>query len=1107
LFNAALELTITARKAFLDQACAGNQTLRERVETLLATREQTLAPKSKPSSLRIDVSELAPAEGVGQTIGRYKLLEKLGEGGCGAVYVAEQTESVRRRVALKVIKLGMDTREVIARFEAERQALAMMDHPNIARVLDAGTTETGRPFFVMELVRGIRITDYCDRHQLTTRARLELFTKVCRAIQHAHQKGIIHRDIKPSNILVTAHDGIPVPKVIDFGIAKAIEGRLTDATVYTQFHHFIGTPAYMSPEQAEMSGLDIDTRSDIYSLGVMLYELLTGRTPFDATELMSLGVDAMRQTIREKEPSNPSHKLATLDAAELTRTAERRSSDAPRLIHAMRGDLDWIVMKCLEKDRSRRYETANSLAADITRHLNNEPVIARPPSAAYRLQKAFARYRVAFLAAATVFVALMLGIAASLWQAVRATRAEALASKRLKESEAISSFLTEVFQSPDPARDGRTVSVAETLDRAVQRLNTTLSNQPAQRAQLQATLGKTYVALGLPNDAIPLLKQVEAYYLSAAGSDARDSLAANRQLGVAYSEAGRYDEALPLQEATLARYRKLNGAESSEAISVMLDLANSSGLTGREQEALALREQALRLSRKVNGNNHPDTVRALHGLAISSPAPQALRLREEAYALSRKVNGPEHPSTFRAGLNLEISYSAQGRDQDILPLLEELVPLSSKLNGPDHRSTRRLLEKLERAYYAAGRWQDALQLKSDYARWNPKDLNTELLAVQAWFGRESDYASSCHRLLKFAEGTQVPTTAERAAKACLLLPTTDPSVLEPARALARRAVELGAEDQFMGWYQLALGMAEFRLGNYRVADQALGAAERTAPINSGYFRAMSLYHQGQAAEARRLFTATASQMRALPDDDQNPLASGASGDDIIIWLAYREGAALLGIESSGQPSVTAWVEGLRREAGDVPGDAVRSLHLALVYLWQGRDAEHETFCRKIFAAIAPSDDPAIYDRAAKAYLLRTNPEPDTLKLACDSARRTLDLAQAGDANMPWFQTVAGLAAFREGKFSQADTLLTEALANPIHENQRRLALAFRAMARSRDGRSEDAQADQMELAKLNLPLPQRTRMSAVVRDQDQLAARLAYKEAVSLFQGGSSLNR
>ena len=422
VFCQALEITDPQqRRQFLDQACGADKALRERVKSLLALSQPAVdfftecspalvAADADPAQVLSAAESAVEAEPLESSrIGPYKLLQKLGEGGCGVVYMAEQEQPIRRRVALKVIKLGMDTKNVIARFEAERQALALMDHPNIARVLDAGATETGRPYFVMELVYGVKITGYCDENRVSMGERLELFLQVCNAVQHAHQKGIIHRDLKPSNIMVTMRDGVPIPKVIDFGIAKATEQRLTDKTLFTSYAQLMGTPAYMSPEQMELSELSLDTRSDIYSLGVLLYELLTGRTPFDTTDLLKLGVDELRRTVREQEPLSPSAKLQTLNNEELTKTARRRHIEPPRLLSQLRGDLDWIVLKCLEKDRTRRYATANGLAMDIERYLNQETVLARPPSQVYRLQKFVRRNRVLFLFGAAAIAALLVG--------------------------------------------------------------------------------------------------------------------------------------------------------------------------------------------------------------------------------------------------------------------------------------------------------------------------------------------------------------------------------------------------------------------------------------------------------------------------------------------------------------------------------------------------------------------------------------------------------------------------------------------------------------------------------------------------------------------------
>ena len=770
-FNSALERPPAEREAYIAQVCGDDTVLTADVRGLLAAHERAGDFLKMEASLSPEVAEQVEAETArlkpeeeGERIGRYKLLQQIGEGGFGSVWMAEQMEPVTRRVALKIIKLGMDTREVIARFEAERQALAMMDHPNIAKVLDAGATDRGRPFFVMELVKGMPITKYCDEAQLGTRERLALFGDVCSAIQHAHQKGIIHRDIKPSNVMVTMHGDKAVVKVIDFGIAKAMQGKLTDKTLFTRFEQFIGTPVYMSPEQAAMSGLDIDTRSDIYALGILLYELLTGKPPFDAKSLASAGYEEMRRIIREVEPPKPSSRLSTMADEERTTLAKIRHIEPEKISRLVEPDLDWIVMKAIEKDRARRYETANGLAQDIQRFLSDEPVSASPPGAGYRFRK-FARRNRAALRVATGIVALLVAATfVSSWQAIRATRAEKLAGQRLTESEqarakaaasearalesereatanaaaeraaraeaeAISRFMTAVFQSPDPTRDGRMITLAETFDRAAMKLETELADQPARKAMLQAALGETYRSLGLARSAIPLQEKVRDYYVAVSGSEHPATLSAMGNLANSYLDADRLDEALKLREEVLALSRKILGPKHPNTLKSMSNLGTSYDTANRVGEALKLHEEVLALKREVLGPEDPDTLIAMGNLANSygnlGRRDEALKLSEEVLPLDRRVNGPEHPSTLKTMNNLANSYEKAGRHAEALKLREEVLSIRRRILGPEHPDTLSAMVNLTVSYDEARRWADSIKLGGELLSLRRKVLGVE----------------------------------------------------------------------------------------------------------------------------------------------------------------------------------------------------------------------------------------------------------------------------------------------------------------------------------------------------------------------------------------------
>jgi serine/threonine protein kinase/tetratricopeptide (TPR) repeat protein len=713
LFNEAKAKPAGAeRERFLGEACGGDERLKEQILSLLQAEAEDGDSDFLKNTVRISSAALV-TEKPGDRIGRYKLLQQLGEGGCGVVYMAEQEEPVRRRVALKVIKLGMDTKSVIARFEAERQALALMDHPNIAKVLDAGATETGRPFFVMELVRGIKITDYCDQNNLTTEQRLELFRQVCHAIQHAHQKGIIHRDLKPSNILVMLHDGVPVPKVIDFGIAKATsDQRLTNKTVFTAFEQFIGTPAYMSPEQAEMSGLDIDTRSDIYSLGVLLYELLTGRTPLDANELLRSGMDEMRRKIREDEPPRPSTCLSTLQAADLTTIAKHRQADAPKLIHLLRGDLDWIVMKCLEKDRTRRYETANGLAMDLQRHLDNEPVTARPPSTGYRFQKLVRRNKLAFTAVAGVVTALVLGAVVSTWQAVRATRAEREQARQRREAQtqaakatAISDLLQEMLRSANPdTLKGSEYTVRQLLDDFSAGLANHFEGQPEVEAAVRTTIGRAYHRLGFADKASAHLERALTLRRHIFGPQAEQVAETLKECAWSSFEQGQHAQAELHAREALEIYRK-RGISNQRVISILFPLQRTLIMETRFAEADTVTEEAFAIAGK-SGIESAELASMIHGLAdvrnSQSRYPEAESLARKALEMHGRLHGAEHPETAWALFTLGVSLRNQQKLTEAEAALRESVRIFSKYYSPGYKTVDFAMNELKAVLTAKG---------------------------------------------------------------------------------------------------------------------------------------------------------------------------------------------------------------------------------------------------------------------------------------------------------------------------------------------------------------------------------------------------------------------
>jgi eukaryotic-like serine/threonine-protein kinase len=896
LFLAALDLPDSSeRPAFLDRECGEDNELRQRLEALLAAHDQPASELERPIAASPEAvapplsDSDATADGSGPTpvarerrivvadqtvsfrpdnpptgslIGtivaeRYKIRQEIGEGGMGNVYLAEQLQPVRRQVALKLIKAGMDTRNVLARFESERQALALMDHPNIAKVLDAGTTDAGRPFFVMELVKGIPLTDYCDQHRLGLPERLDLFRQICSAVQHAHQKGIIHRDLKPTNILVESHDDKPVPKVIDFGLAKATGGmRLTEQSLFTAFGGVAGTPLYMAPEQASFNALDVDTRADVYALGVILYELLTGSTPIRREAFQNAALDEMLRVIREVEPPTPSSRLSTSDA--LPSLAANRHIEPSRLSRFVRGDLDWIAMKALAKERQRRYDSAIGLANDLERFTNHEPVVAGPPSSVYRFRKFVRRNRPQVVAASLILLTLVAGVVGTSLGLFEARKQQQIAEgeakekekarqqavKRLAQIEKTNEILGSIFKDLNPSHveEGDkplSAVLGERLDQATAQIEGEAIGDQTTVARMQITLGLSQLGLGYPEKAIDLFTKARAAFASQLGPDHPDTLNSMNLLAHGYQVNGQVDRALPLFEETLALRKSKLGLDHHSTLASLSNLANAYRAAYQYDRALPLLEESYRLTKAQLGPDHPDTLVRMNNLAIGYKGNQrdrAIALLEESLKLTKARFGPDHPNTLASMANLAGKLSVDGQHDRALSLFQETLALSKIRLGPDHPDTLNFMDKLA-TFYPAGRGRDrVLSLREEVlalskTRLGPYHVKTltrmRSLADAYEAVNQRDRALPLYEetlaLMKARLGpdhTDTLVTMTNLASAYQLAGQHDRSLPLLERALALKKAKLGPDHAltFGGMYLLARGY------------QAAGQHDRALPL-------------------------------------------------------------------------------------------------------------------------------------------------------------------------------------------------------------------------------------------------------------------------------------
>jgi eukaryotic-like serine/threonine-protein kinase len=954
-----------ARESFLRAACGDDEHLLAEIHSLLKAHAEaagflrTIPPDVEHRQEEGDPTQFSTGrEYPSQMIGRYKLLQMIGEGGFGSVWMAEQKEPVKRRVALKIIKLGMDTRQVVARFEAERQALAMMDHPNIARVLDAGATELGRPFFVMELVKGEPLTAYCDRHNYSILQRLDLFVQVCKAVQHAHQKGIIHRDLKPGNVLVATQDGAPHAKVIDFGIAKAISRQLTEKTLFTEHRQLIGTPEYMSPEQAEGS-LDIDTRTDVYSLGVLLYELLTGSTPFDNTSLRAAAYAEIQRIIREVEPPRPSTRLSQSQDT-LASIAARRHIEPRRLGTIIRGELDWIVMKCLEKDRQRRYETADSLALDIQRYLAGEAVTAAPPSRLYKIRKVVRKNKGPFAAAAIIALALVLGVVGTSWGMVSAVRQREIA-EQARRDEAQQRLLAQesehraVEAAALAEREAQRAEAEAALALAAQAREQARAQELEQVAEFQASqlrdIQTELMGGRLRND---ILSKRQAH-LESRGDDEEAIAAAMAALresltGVNFTNVALQTLDENIFERALAAIEEKFGDQLLIRARLLQTVAETLATLGLLQRATAPQVEALEIRRGVLGNEHPDTLLSLSFkgslLRHQGKIAEAEPYLREALQTRRRVLGDEHPDTLTSINQMGLLLREQGKLVEAEPYFREALEGRRRILGDEHSETHESLNNMGFVLHPQGRLAEAepyfREALEGYRRVLGDDHPSTLFSL-------NNMGALLHRQGKLAEAEPYLREALQARRR--VLGDEHPETLNSMNNMGALLHIQGKLAEAEPYYREALEGQRRLLGEEHPAT--LSSMNNMGALLSrlGRFAEAELYHR-QALEARR---------RILGDEHSDTLQS---------MNHLRSVLRAQGRLTEAEPYVRHVLEVRRRTVGDEHPDTVDSMSsLASVLGDQGKLAEAEPYLRRLLEIRRPSLGEKHADAAAEIAAL------------------------------------------------------------------------------------------------------------------------------------------